>query len=216
MARFPFRNLWLKALSICIAALLWMVVAGDRVVERVIRVPVEFQNLPPALELVGNPPETVDVRVRGSSGVLSRMGPGEMPAVLDLRAARSGRRLFQLTPRQVHAPYGVEVLQVSPAAVTMEFETSGVRVVPIAADLDGTPAAGFEVVSVTVDPASVEVAGPEGALRKLENAITEPVSVAGQSRPVREMVNVGVAEGGLRLRAPQTATVTVTIAPVKR
>jgi YbbR domain-containing protein len=216
MARFPFRNLWLKALSICIAALLWLVVAGDRVVERVVRVPVEFQNLPPGFELVGNPPETVDVRVRGSSGVLSRMGPGEMPAVLDLRAARLGRRLFQLTPGQVHAPYGVEVLQVSPATVTMEFETSGVRVLPITADLDGTPAAGFEVVSVAVDPASVEVAGPEGALRQLQNAVTEPVSVAGQSRPVREIVNVGVAEGGVRLRTPQTVTVTVTIAPVKR
>jgi YbbR domain-containing protein len=216
MARFPFRNLWLKALSICIAALLWLVIAGDRVVERAVRVPVEFQNLPAGLELVGNPPETVDVRVRGPSGVLSRVGAGEMPAVLDLRAARSGRRLFQLTPRQVNAPYGVEVLQVSPATVTMEFESSGVRVVPITVDLDGVPASGFEVVTVTVDPASVEVAGPEGALRQLRSAITEPVSVAGQSRPVREIVNVGVSDASVRLRAPQAATVTVTIAPVKR
>jgi YbbR domain-containing protein len=216
MARFPFRNLWLKALSICIAALLWLVIAGERVVERVVRAPVEFQNLPSGLELVGSPPETVDVRVRGSSSVLSGMGPGQMPAVLDLRAARAGRRLFQLTPGQVSAPYGVEVLQVSPASVTMEFETSGVRVVPIAADLDGTPAAGFEVTGVTVDPASVEVAGPEGALRRLTSVVTEPVSVSGQSRPVREVVNVGVRDGSVRLRGPQTATVTVTIAPVKR
>jgi YbbR domain-containing protein len=216
MARFPLRNFWLKALSICIAALLWLVIAGERVVERVVRVPVEFQNLPTGLELVGNPPETVDVRVRGSSGVLSRIGPGEMPAVLDLRAARAGRRLFQLTPGHVNAPYGVEVIQVSPATVTMDIETSGVRVVPITADLDGVPATGFEVVAVTVEPASVEVAGPEGALRRLQTAVTEPVSVAGQSRPIREIVNVGVAESSVRLRTPQTATVTVTIAPVKR
>ena len=46
MAYHPFRNIWLKFLSICIAALLWLVVAGDRVVERAMRVPVEFQNLP--------------------------------------------------------------------------------------------------------------------------------------------------------------------------
>lgn len=216
MARFPFRNLWLKALSICIAALLWLVIAGERVVERVVRVPVEFQNLPAGLELVGNPPETVDVRVRGSSGVLTRMGAGEMPAVLDLRAARPGRRLFQLTPGQVNTPYGVEVVQVSPASVTMEFETSGVRVVPITADLDGTPASGFEVTGVTVDPATIEVSGPEGALRRLSSAVTEPVSVAGHSRPVKEVVNVGVPDGSVRLRGPHSATVTVTIAPVKR
>ena len=216
MARFPFRNLWLKSLSICIAVLLWLVVAGERQVERVIRVPVEFQNLPAGLELVGNPPETVDVRVRGSSGVLTRMGPGEMPAMLDLRGARAGRRLFQLTPGQVSAPYGVEVVQVSPSSVTMEFEMSGVRVVPLTADLDGAPAAGFEVVGVSVEPASVEVAGPEGALRELKSATTEPVSVEGHSRTVREVVNVGVADSSVRLRAAQTATVTVTIAPVKK
>ena len=68
MAFFPFRNVGLKFLSICIATLLWLVVAGDRVVERALRVPVEFQNLPQGLEIVGDPPETVDVRLRGSSG----------------------------------------------------------------------------------------------------------------------------------------------------
>ena len=63
MAYSPFRNIGLKFLSICIAALLWLVVAGDRVVERAIRVPIEFQNLPQGLEFVGDPLESVDVRL---------------------------------------------------------------------------------------------------------------------------------------------------------
>ena len=48
MAPFPFRNLGLKFLSICIAVMLWMIVGGQGVVERVLRAPVEYQNLPPA------------------------------------------------------------------------------------------------------------------------------------------------------------------------
>jgi len=56
MAAFSFRNFGLKVLSICIATLLWLVVAGERVVERVLRVPVELQNLPSDLEIVSNPP----------------------------------------------------------------------------------------------------------------------------------------------------------------
>ena len=71
MAYHPFRNLGLKALSICIAALLWLVVAGERTVERVMRAPLEMQNLPEGLELVGAPPDTVEVRLRGPSGALS-------------------------------------------------------------------------------------------------------------------------------------------------
>ncbi len=85
MAYHPFRNLGLKFLSVCIAGLLWLVVAGERVVERVLRAPVEFQNLPAGLELIGSPPDTVEVRVRGSSGALSRMAAGDMSTVLDLR-----------------------------------------------------------------------------------------------------------------------------------
>ena len=115
MAYFPFRNVGLKFLSICIAALLWLVVAGDRVVERALSAPIEFQNLPQGLEIVGDPPEDVDVRLRGPSGTLARLSPGDLSAVIDLRSARPGRRLFHLTANQVRVPYGVDVVQVGPA-----------------------------------------------------------------------------------------------------
>lgn len=212
----PFRNLGLKFLSACIAGLLWLVVAGERVVERVVRAPVEFQNLPAGLELIGSPPDTVEVRVRGSSGALSRMVAGDMSTVLDLRSARPGRRLFHLTPSQVSVPYGVDVVQVGPSTVMMEFETSGERTVPVEPAIDGEPADGFEVTSIVADPANVAVAGPEGALRRLAAAVTEPVSIAGQTRTVRETVTIGVPDASVRLRAPQPTIVTVTIEPKKK
>jgi hypothetical protein len=215
MAYTPFRNLGLKFLSIAIAALLWLVVAGERVVERVVHAPVEFLNLPAGLEIVGSPPDSVDVRVRGSSGALARMGPGEMAAVLDLRGVRPGRRLFHLTPGQVTVPYGVEVVQVGPSTLTMEFEVSGVRAVPVEASVEGRPAPGYEVVRVTVDPGSVDVAGPEGALGRVSAAVTEPVSIANRTSTVRETVNIGVPDASVRLKSPQTATVTVVIGSVK-
>jgi len=213
MAYHPFRNLGLKFLSTCIAAMLWLVVAGERVVERVLRAPVEFQNLPNGLELVGNLPDTVDVRLRGSSGALSRMAAGDLAAVLDLRTARPGRRLFHLTPAQVTVPYGIDVVQVGPSTLTMEFETSGVRSVPVEPDIEGRPAPGFEVTKVTSDPLTVEVAGPESALKRLHAAVTEPVTVTDETRSVREVVTIGVQDASLRLVTPQTAVVTVTISP---
>jgi len=213
MAYHPFRNLGLKFLSICIAALLWLVVAGERVVERVMRAPVEMQNLPEGLELVGNPPDTVEVRLRGPSGALSRMAAGDMAAVIDLRTARPGRRLFHLTQANVNVPYGMEIVQVGPSTLTMEFEMSGVRTVPVEPDVEGRPASGYEVTKVTSDPMTVEVEGPETALKRLQAAMTEPVSVQDQTRSVREVVTIGVPDSSLRLRSPQTAVVTVTIAP---
>jgi YbbR domain-containing protein len=213
MAYHPFRNLGLKFLSTCIAAMLWLVVAGERVVERVMRAPVEMQNLPEGLELVGNPPDTVEVRLRGPSGALSRIAAGDMSAMIDLRTARPGRRLFHITPQNVNVPYGMEVVQVGPATLTMEFEMSAIRVVPVEPDVEGRPPAGYEVTKVTSDPQTVEVSGPETALKRLRAAITEPVLVEDQTRPVREVVNIGVPDPSLRLVTPQTAVVTVTIAP---
>jgi YbbR domain-containing protein len=213
MAYHPFRNLGLKFLSTCIAAMLWLVVAGERVVERVMRAPVEMQNLPDGLELVGNPPDTVEVRLRGPSGGLSRMAAGDMAAVIDLQTARPGRRLFHLTADNVTVPYGMEIVQVGPSTLTMEFEMSGVRTVPVEPDVEGRPAPGYEVTNVTSEPLTVEVEGPETALKRLQAAITEPVSVQDQTRSVREVVTIGIPDPSLRLRTVQTAVVTVTIAP---
>lgn len=215
MAYHPFRNLGLKFLSTLVAIMLWLIVAGERVVERVMRAPVEFQNLPAGLELVGNPPDTVEVRLRGSSGALSRMGAGDMSAVLDLTTARPGRRLFHITASQVSVPYGIEIVQVGPSTLTVEFELSGIRRVRVEPDIDGHPAPGYDVIEVKSDPDTVEVAGPETALKLLQSAITEPVSVVDQTRTVREVVTIGVPDASLRLRTPQTAVVTVTIAPRK-
>ncbi len=211
MAPFPFRNIGLKFLSICIAMLLWLVIAGDRIVERAIRVPVEFQNLPAGLEIIGDPLDTIEVRLRGSSGTLGRLAPSDTSAVIDLRSAKPGRRLFHLTANQVNVPYGIEVMQVAPATLPIEFENSAVRILQVRPALEGRPAPGYEVLNVVSSPATVEVVGPESSLRGIDEAMTEPVSIANERGPLREVVNVGVADPSVRLRSPQTASVTVQI-----
>jgi YbbR domain-containing protein len=218
MAYHPFRHLGLKVLAIGLATALWLAVAGQHVVERTLRVPLEFRNSPPRHEVVGEVPSTVDVRLRGSSVVLSRLGAGDVVAVLDLTGARAGSRLFHIPPEQVTIPYGVDVMHVMPSTIQLELEVSGARAVPIKPAIEGDPAPGFVVGKVSVDPPMVSVSGPESRLKQLLNATTEPVSVAGASAPVDDSVTVGVPDPSLRMAAPQTAVVRVDIvpAPVER
>ncbi len=210
----PFRNLGLKALSVLIALLLWFAVAGEKVVERRVRAPLELQNIPEGLEVVGDTPATVDVRLRGGSSTLAQLGVGDVVAVLDLSTARPGRRIFQLTPEQVRAPFGVEVTHVAPATTNLVFEQSLTRAIPVVASVEGEPAAGFVVDKVEVDPREVEVVGPESALRGVVQASTEPVSIDGASATVRETVTIGVPNNALRLTALRPARVVVDIVPV--
>ncbi len=45
--------------------------------------------------------------------------------------------------------------------------------------VDGRPAPGYVVGPLTADPTTVEVIGPESAVKRATEALTEPVSVAG-------------------------------------
>jgi hypothetical protein len=211
MAFRPFRRLGLKIASVVLAALIWLVVAGEQIVERGFRIPLEFSNLPAELELAGDPPTLVDVRVRGSSGALGRLTPGELVAILDLRQARPGPRLFHLSGGDVRAPFGVDVVHVAPSSLAITFESSATKQVAVSPVVEGEPAAGFEVRRVTSDPAVVVVSGPTTAVRATSEAITEPVSVAGAASTVTEVVNVGVADPAVHLRSAEAVRVTVTI-----
>jgi len=212
-AIWPFRHVGMKLLSVALAVLMWMIIAGEETVERGLRVPLELQQFPAGLELIGEVPTTADVRVRGASGTLSRLSPGDLVAVLDLRGARPGERLFHLTPEQVRAPFGVEVVQVTPPTVPVVFETTASRSVPIEPAIEGKPAAGYTLGKIAVSPSSVEVVGPESAVRRVTEALTEPVSVADATRRVQETVNVGTLDPSLRVKTLRTATVTVDIFP---
>ncbi|MEO5896261.1 MAG: CdaR family protein [Vicinamibacterales bacterium] len=209
----PFKHLRLKVLAVLLASLFWLTVAGEHVVERTMRVPLELRNVPLQIEIVGDPPMTVDVRVRGSSAMLGRMDPGDVVAILNLQGARSGSRLFHLRTDEVRGPYGVEIAQITPSTVALELEKSGRRSVPVIPALDGDPAPGFVTGRSTVTPAMVEVLGPESRLRALTSATTEPVSVAGQRASVSDVVTIGVSDSALRLAEAQSATVAVEILP---
>ncbi len=213
MALRLFSNLPLKVISLLVATVLWLAISGQSTVERNIRVPLEYRNKPPGMEIVGDPPGSADVRLRGSSGNLARVVQGDVVAALDLTNARPGTRLFNLRANEVRVPFGVEVIQVTPPTVSLEFEYAGQKVVPVSPVVEGDPEPGFVVGRITTAPSTVQVLGPIGRLEALREATTEPVRVDGARASLTDRVTVGVEDASVRLREPQVAVVTVEIVP---
>lgn len=214
-----FRDLGLKVLAIALAVLLWRTVAGDPMAERGFQVPLELENVPDSVEILGELPDEVEVRLRGPSAVLRRLEAGEVAAIIDLESERWGPRLFDMTADRVRgAPPGVQVTQVIPSTVSLTLEDAGSRVVPVVPVVEGEPAPGFVVGRVVADPSTVAVVGPLSLLRQLTEAITEPLDVTNASVPLEESLTVGLADPNLRLETPGAARVTVEIvrAPVER
>jgi YbbR domain-containing protein len=203
----------LQLVSVAIATLLWVVVSGEVTVEREIRAPLEFTNIPASLEIVGEPPTTVDVRIRGSSGILNRVAAADLATIVDVSGARPGQRLFQLAQSSVRAPFGVDVVQVSPATVAVAFEETGTRMLPVTPAVVGKPADGYVVARVTSNPAVVEVVGPAGILASLTSATTEPISVAGARATRTELVVVGLPGSRARVKTPMLVQATAVVEP---
>src|SRR5947207_2324568 len=81
-----------------------MTVSGEETVERGLRIPLELQQFPAGLELGGDVPTTVDVRVRGASGALSRVSAGEVIGVLDPALRLKNPRPATVTVQILPAP----------------------------------------------------------------------------------------------------------------
>ena len=93
------------------------------------------------------------------------------------------------------------------------FEDVRSRVIPVSPVVTGTPAAGFEVATITVDPAVVTVVGDAERLAALASVDTAPVSVSGASNTVELTVDLDLPDGVSPLDA-STVAVTVTLRPV--
>ena len=213
MAWHPFRNPGLKIAALGLGTLLWITVSGQQV-ERSVLVQLQFRNVPPSLEISGDPPRTVDVVVRGAAGLISRLEPTEVVATVDATDTRAGTRVFPMAVDQITVPLGVEVKSVDPSTISLTLEKTASASAAVQATIDGQPAAGFEIADVEIEPKSVVVVGPESHLRQRHTALTESISVDGATATVVETVSMAVSDPAVRLRDPQTARVTVRV--VKR
>jgi YbbR domain-containing protein len=208
----PVRNLGLKFLALGLGALLWFTVSGQQVERKVPGVQIHYRNLPTSLQITAQV-ESVDVHVRGVENQITALLPGELVVEVDLQGEVEGSRQLPLRTDMVKAPLGVEVTQVDPGAIPITLETTGTAEVVVRPQIEGEPAPGFVVTEVSADPARVTAVGPVKRLVSSARAVTDRVSVAGASKPVSAVVNIGIEDAQLRLQAPQTARVTVRIEP---
>jgi YbbR domain-containing protein len=87
------------------------------------------------------------------------------------------------------------------------------KTVPVSPNVGGTPAAGFAVVSVEVDPPVVSVEGDANDLSGLNHADTIPITVSGASSEVVQAVEL-VLPDGVQPVGSGTVQVTIRLRPV--
>jgi YbbR domain-containing protein len=116
LRKYIFANATLKLLSLGVSFLLWTTYTSEPFAEVGFQVPLEFTSMPARLEISGDVPTSVHVRVRGRSALLRRVVAADLNLRVDLKDGKEGASEIRITPDMVGAPYGVTVVQVSPLA----------------------------------------------------------------------------------------------------
>ncbi len=211
--RLLLQNLPLKLVSLALATMLWLVIAGEKTSEMGLAVPLELKNFPKDLELTGDAVNAVEVRLRASPSMIQSLGPGDVSAHVDLSGVQEGEHIVNLTADSIRIPFGVQVVRINPSTLTLNLERTVQKMVPVRPRVLGRPAPGQEVVEVTSSPSEVRVTGPKSRVQEVEGAFTEPVSVEAASTTVMETVNLGVEDPLLRIQGSPRVRVTARIAP---
>ena len=113
----------LKLLSVAIALLLWSSYRSEPTVEMTYQAPLEFRNVPRDLELAGDFPPTVRVRVRGRSAVLRQATAGDFAVIVDLREARPGASVMHLSAGLIDPPLGTQIVRITPELIGLRLDT---------------------------------------------------------------------------------------------
>jgi len=209
LQRYVFAHFGYKVISVALAIGLWWAVSHDPIAEVEVNVPIEFHRIPANLEISSvNFPEA-QVRVRGPERVIHELRTQEVHVELDLAGVRPGERTFDLTAQQVHLPRELEVTQIVPGQVRLNFDSGLTRQVEVRPRVIGTFAAGYRIASVLSDPAAVVISGPTQHVRAVEAVTTDPVDATGAMGHETFITNAFVPDPLVQLVRPTPVRVTV-------
>lgn len=214
LREFLFNNIGLKAISLLLALLLWLQVAGQQTVQRTLSLPVEFVNMPSQMEISNDYERQVDVVLRSRRGT-ANFEDGSLTVKIDLRDAVPGaEKSFPLSDDNISdRPPGLEVVSISPSRIRLMVENTVRKSIEVVPELIGDPAEGFQVTKVQAP--RVTIIGPQSRIQEVTEAQTEPVGIAGLSSTLVRNVAVDIDDLALRLE-PASVDIVVTIEEERR
>lgn len=211
MRQFFTLNVGWKLLSLVIAVVLWIAVAREPELATSLSVPVELKNIPDDLDIGSNVPDRVHLEVRGPSGRLSRDNLADAALILDLADAHAGERTYTIHPYNFSLPSGVTFYRAVPSQVTLSFDHVASQSVKIFPRYSKPPQPGYRVRAYVLEPENIRIRGPEERVKRIDRVWTDPVDLSGVVSSTEFHTHVNVGDAQVRLEAPTTITLKVTL-----
>ena len=186
----------------------------DRIITREVPVDVQYAPAPAGLQVGTTTREPALVTVSGPASAVERVASARASVIIQ----PSGISVDQdvtLIPVDL-AGNAVSPVNLEPSSARIKipvFQDLRNKSLPVSPVITGTPAAGFEIASVTVEPSVLTVEGDAEELAALARVDTAPVSTNGASANFTVEAELAVPAGVVPVDSA-TVTVTVTLRPV--
>jgi len=189
----------------------------DRVGAKTVPIRALIGPVPSGLEAGEPVVDGTTATVRGPQSVIATITEVQAPIAIDASGIDVNQQVDLVPIDSSGAAIGpLTPIEVEPASVRVRvpvFTDRRSKTVPVSPNVVGTPAAGFEVVSVEVDPPVVSVEGDANDLAGLDRADTVPITVSGASSQVVQVVALALPDGVQPLGSG-TVEVTIRLRPV--
>ena len=203
-----FKNATLKLVALILAIIIWFLVVGEQKSEVRLTVPIELRNLPTHLEITESISQ-VEVTLRGFSSFVKRLTPSDIDVYIDLSNVVQGANSFVLSPEEIGVPVGATVIQVSPSNIEISLDATVRKTLIVEPVVRGTPADGYELGEVTVEPETIKLAGAQTLLKPLTKVETEVITLDTVQEDFIKKVKVKLPNGSLRIEKEEDRVVTV-------
>ncbi len=208
--RYVLHNIGLKALSLLLAAGLWLLISRDeQPAEVALRAPIVFQHVPSQLEISSESIPEAQIRVRGPERVIRQLRANEVQAEIDLVDAKAGDRTYELTSQQVRHPRDVTVVQVLPTQLRLAFDAPSTREVEIHPRVTGISA--DDQVKIEADPPRLTITGPRHHVDKVDSATTDAIDATGIRGKAIFTTNVYISDPLVQVVGATSIRVTVLV-----
>ncbi len=204
-------NLRIKALSLILALVFFLLVRTEQGNEVEIDIPVQLNALSDDLIFVGEMPKKIKVLVR-YKWTRPKKDAVPQPYVVDLRGFEN-QKVFKFDTEVIRKSLeteGITILSVYPPEFTVEVEPKIEKVIKVKLNLVGIAQKGYVVMSeqAKVNPPTINVRGAKSAVKDIDFFATYPIDIGKFNKDVH-LENIPLQKPSSKFLFMETETVSV-------